>query len=204
MLGIMVLIGIIPLLIFNIINSYMWTATTKSYFGADNVLLYYGGMIGACLSGFITLIGLGYTLRENRKNLEKQKETLDYEYQRQLEMKKLEELKDIQKEAIFNLYELKTQINKFCDVIQLGASIDKKNKRVEKSVAVQQMRLCTYKAEFFHEKLCLGDLTLGFENIDNEMKVLISKMYLDSDDTRANTHKVINEYIKNLKELYRN
>lgn len=64
----------VPIILFLIVNYCVSKDFFSSYFLNDNVLLYYGAIVGSCISGAITYVGLYYTFKHNNENLKKQTE----------------------------------------------------------------------------------------------------------------------------------
>lgn len=190
----------IPLILFLIVNAFVNTNIIDSKFLADNVLIYYGTIVGACLSGAITFIGLLYTLRQNSESLKQQKKDLEENFNKQLELKFRENFENHLRESIFNLYNLKTAITALANIY--NKTMDDDTKKVEIANYSKEIRLCTYKMDYFNDNKYI-EFKKYNENIKKIDESIIDFMNdaCRTPNLRVDALKLINEYINELKLL---
>lgn len=111
---------LLPIIIYVTVNNLGGSGS----FGKDNILLYYASIGGACFTGYITAVGLYFTLQKNSESLAEQRQ-IDAET-RQLEDTKFKAEQEIQKSRFdkqYNIQIINDKLNVYKELFNLRTEI---------------------------------------------------------------------------------
>lgn len=120
MFALIFMVILLPIIIYVVVN----TLGGSGAFLKDNILLFYASIGGACFTGYITAVGLYFTLQKNSESLAEQrlidKKVRQYE---DAKFKKEQEIQKIRFDKQYNIQTINDKLNVYKELFNLRTDI---------------------------------------------------------------------------------